>query len=60
MNELAGLPLKLVIGHVKIDGVDRQIMSKALEQAKVGRMHILSEMSKGISSAREEISEYAP
>ena len=45
---------------IKIDGVDREIMSTALEQAKAGRMHILGEMQKGIASARSEISEYAP
>lgn len=45
---------------IKIDGVDRQIMAQALEQAKAGRLHILSEMNKGISQAREEVSEHAP
>ncbi len=45
---------------IKIDGVDRDIMGKALAQAKAGRLHILSEMSKGISEARKEISAYAP
>ncbi len=45
---------------IKIDGVDRQIMGDALEQAKVGRLHILGEMKRGISQAREEVSEHAP
>ena len=45
---------------IKIDGVDRDIMGKALAQAKAGRMHILSEMAKEISEVRTEISEYAP
>ncbi len=45
---------------IKIDGVDRQIMGQALEQARAGRLHILSEMNKGISEAREEVSEHAP
>ena len=45
---------------IKIDGVDREIMGKALSQAKAGRLHILEEMKKGISVAREEIAEYAP
>ena len=45
---------------IKIDGVDRDIMAQALEQAKAGRLHILSEMQSGISEAREEVSEYAP
>jgi len=45
---------------IKIDGVDRDIMGRALAQAKAGRLHILSEMSKGIAEARKEISAYAP
>ncbi len=45
---------------IKIDGVDREIMGKALSQAKAGRLHILGEMDKGIAEARAEISEYAP
>jgi len=35
-------------------------MGRALEQAKAGRMHILGEMTKGISKAREEVAEHAP
>ena len=45
---------------IKIDGVDREIMGQALEQAKAGRMHILQEMEKGIAETRTELSEYAP
>jgi polyribonucleotide nucleotidyltransferase len=45
---------------IKIDGVDREIMGRALEQAKEGRLHILGEMAKGISSAREAVAEHAP
>ncbi len=45
---------------IKIDGVDRDIMGKALGQAKAGRLHILGEMEKGIAEARTEISEFAP
>ena len=45
---------------IKIDGVDREIMGKALAQAKAGRFHILGEMQKGISEAREDISQFAP
>ncbi len=45
---------------IKIDGVDRDIMGKALAQAKAGRLHILGEMDKGIAAARTEISEFAP
>ncbi len=45
---------------IKIDGLDRELMGKALEQAKAGRMHILNEMGKALQSPREEISKYAP
>lgn len=45
---------------IKIDGVDRDIMGKALEQAKAGRLHILDEMNKGITAARDEVVEHAP
>ncbi|HEX7815515.1 polyribonucleotide nucleotidyltransferase [Dyella sp.] len=45
---------------IKIDGITEEIMKVALEQAKRGRLHILGEMSKVISTARSEMSEYAP
>ncbi len=45
---------------IKIDGVDREIMARALAQANAGRLHILGEMSKGIDKAREEVAEHAP
>lgn len=45
---------------IKIDGITEEIMSKALAQAKSGRMHILDEMDKVLDSAQEEMSEYAP
>ena len=45
---------------IKIAGVTPEIMSKALNQAKEGRMHILGIMTNTLSGPREEISEYAP
>lgn len=45
---------------IKIDGITREIMEIALDQAKAGRLHILGEMNAAISSPREEMSEYAP
>lgn len=45
---------------IKIAGVTPEIMQKALAQAKVGRMHILSIMEKTLEAPRSEISEYAP
>jgi polyribonucleotide nucleotidyltransferase len=45
---------------IKIDGITREIMEQALEQAKHGRLHILGEMNKVISETRTEMSQYAP
>ncbi len=45
---------------IKIDGITRDIMEQALTQAHDGRLHILQEMAKTISSANEEMSPYAP
>ncbi len=45
---------------IKIDGITSEIMSTALQQAKAGRLHILDEMNKALSSTREEMSDYAP
>ena len=45
---------------IKIDGVDRSILETALNQAKVGRVHILGEMAKAIDAPREDYSEHAP
>ena len=45
---------------IKIAGITEEIFTKALNQAKGGRLHILGEMAKAISGAREEIGEYAP
>jgi polyribonucleotide nucleotidyltransferase len=45
---------------IKIDGITEEIMRVALEQAKRGRLHILGEMGKVISTSRSEMSEYAP
>ena len=45
---------------IKIDGITRDIMAEALEQARTARLHILSEMNKVIATSREEISDWAP
>jgi polyribonucleotide nucleotidyltransferase len=45
---------------IKIKGVDRQVLEKALRQARDGRLHILGEMSKAISKPRPDLSPYAP
>ena len=45
---------------IKIQGITKEIMSAALDQAKVARLHILGEMAKVIDAPREEMSEWAP
>jgi len=45
---------------IKIQGITREIMNKALDQARDARLHILGEMGKVISRPREEMSEWAP
>jgi polyribonucleotide nucleotidyltransferase len=44
----------------KVRGVPRAVMSKALNQAKDGRVHILGEMAKVIAAPRPELSAHAP
>ncbi|GKU82520.1 polyribonucleotide nucleotidyltransferase [Niallia sp. NCCP-28] len=45
---------------IKIDGLSRQILEEALQQAKIGRMQILESMLNTINTPREELSSYAP
>jgi len=45
---------------IKIDGITPEIMSKALQQAKQGRLHILGKMAEALSAPREQMSDFAP
>jgi len=45
---------------IKINGVSPEVMKKAMEQAKKGRMHILSIMNQTLDKPTEKISEFAP
>ncbi|CAM3167981.1 polynucleotide phosphorylase, has polyadenylase activity [Xenorhabdus nematophila ATCC 19061] len=45
---------------IKIEGITREIMQIALNQAKGARLHILSVMEQAIESPRNDISEFAP
>src|SRR6266540_1224610 len=45
---------------IKIKGLRREIVERALEQARVGRLHILEKMSAALDSPRANISPYAP
>lgn len=45
---------------IKIHGIDRNILTTALEQARLGRLEILKLMAKTIKAPRKELSKYAP
>jgi polyribonucleotide nucleotidyltransferase len=45
---------------IKVTGITSEIMAKALEQARAGRMHILSKMGETISATRTNMSMFAP
>jgi polyribonucleotide nucleotidyltransferase len=45
---------------IKMTGVPRDVMAKALDQARIGRLSILRSMLKTLSRPRDEISKYAP
>ena len=45
---------------IKIDGLPYEQLEQALEQARVGRLHILGEMNKTLSEPREDIKPHAP
>ncbi|SDE18694.1 polyribonucleotide nucleotidyltransferase [Bhargavaea beijingensis] len=45
---------------IKVEGLSREILEEALEQAKAGRMHIMENMMSAISEPRGQLSEHAP
>jgi polyribonucleotide nucleotidyltransferase len=45
---------------IKVDGLSYEILAKALEQAKAGRMHILGKITETISEPRPELKPHAP
>jgi polyribonucleotide nucleotidyltransferase len=45
---------------IKIEGITREIMQVALDSARKARLHILGEMAKVLTSARPQMSEWAP
>ncbi|MEO5824762.1 MAG: polyribonucleotide nucleotidyltransferase [Gemmatimonadales bacterium] len=45
---------------IKIDGMSLDLMKDALEQARIGRLHILGEMAKVLAEPRAEMSQWAP
>ncbi|MBW1679973.1 MAG: polyribonucleotide nucleotidyltransferase [Deltaproteobacteria bacterium] len=45
---------------IKMEGISREVMERALEQARVARLFIMDKMDQAISKARPEVSQYAP
>src|SRR6185436_19938106 len=45
---------------IKVSGITTEIMQKALEQARQGRMHILGKMAEPLAAPRQSISSFAP
>ena len=45
---------------IKIDGIPMDVMKQALNQAKVGRLHIMDEMLVSLDAPRQTLSQYAP
>ncbi len=45
---------------IKVSGLSREVMARALEQAKAGRLYILDKMNDAIAKPSEELSEFAP
>lgn len=60
--KVAGTPkgITAIQMDIKIDGINEKILTEALEQARVGRAHILGEMLKELPEVRENLSEFAP
>ncbi len=45
---------------IKVEGITKEIMKRALEQAKKGRIHILQEMLKALPESKSDLSQHAP
>ena len=45
---------------IKVDGLSAEIMAQAMEQARLGRLHILGEMAKTITEPREDYKPHVP
>ena len=59
---MVGSPKRREIGHgrIKIEGITKEIMQVALNQAKGARLHILGVMEQAINAPRGDISQFAP
>ena len=45
---------------LKVEGLSYEVLAQALEQARIGRLHILGEMRKGIADVRSDLKPHAP
>jgi len=45
---------------IKVDGLSYEVLAEALEQARVGRLHILGEMNKALQAPRPDLKPHAP
>src|SRR6186997_1664506 len=45
---------------IKVSGITTEVMTKALDQARRGRLHILEKMTSALAGSRESISQHAP
>ncbi len=45
---------------IKIDGISREILTKALDQAKAARLHILAKMNETIDRSKDSVNKFAP
>lgn len=45
---------------IKIEGITTHLMREALDQARVGRLHVLEKMQESLSSPRDSLAPYAP
>jgi len=45
---------------MKVEGISFEVLEEALEQARIGRLHILDKMAESITEPREQLSPYAP
>jgi polyribonucleotide nucleotidyltransferase len=56
----SGVGITALQMDIKIGGVTRELLERALNQARIGRVHILRLMLKDVNGPRREVSRYAP
>ena len=56
----SGVGITALQMDIKVKGVTRELLERALEQARKGRIHILKKMLEVVSAPSAEVSRYAP